>query len=623
MVENVNNQTYQPAPYSLQPPVYPTYPANPNIWTIAPAFQLGAQAIQAERDRANAEIENIRLRDRLAQRTLAEQAYTLVGATSGRTFTVGKNGQLIELMNQEIEQAWHFYLLPPFSKGSYYIIRLRGIDQEIELDSQQFHRDTALIQAFQELPGVEIRPCRSVKLTAALLRQAICQHIQAVEQPFFAGWRPNEAGGFNFWTFEDGGASHIREAGMNSPISLGSAMSASVMTAAVQRFAQELGLNLAQPQQWLLWATFHVAALTSLLQQLEHSFLLSLCVLVENAAAQSWLTSFFQRFRDRPLSLTLPPADFSAGLLCRKDQAIIILDERRGSYADKNAELLEGVLASHLLPYKDRREEKFMPLQALPVILSTSASALTVSPDCVTLELPPEFSCPGSKISEAVASDYLLAFAQYTAAHVNRLRQLLDTMEDRTFECLEDCAWTEQHVQAVGIILAIDCFVREFHGFCGLNVQPLSQVCPDAEAWLVELVGQTADKMLDCGDLAAQFISVARSMLEDEALCPCPVEYEKEPDGNAVYYDEGSIGFTTSAMTTICQQLGQSRPVVLRALVQADLLQGRPVNSGTLLTRISTWNAYGVRKTRRVYKLPRAAFDTLGEPLTFEGEEIE
>lgn len=622
MESNCNYQAYQPATYPAQAPVYPACPTNMNPWAIYPAFQLGAEAIQAERGRALAEIENAKLRMRLGHKELAEDAYTTTGSASGRTYTVDRLGRFVELMNREIGQAQHVYLLPPFPEGSFYAIRLCGIDQEIKLDSQQFHRDTALIQAFQELPGVEIRPCRSVKLTAALLRQAICQRLQAVEQPFYAGWRPNEAGSFNFWMFEDG-AAHIREEGMNSPLSLSPAMSATEMTVAAQRFVQELALDLAQPQPWFLWTVFHIASLTSLLRQVEHPFPLSLCILLENAAAQSWLTLFFRRFHDHPLSLSLPTTDFSDGLLYRKDQAVIILDERRGSHADKNAELLEGVLASHLLPYKDRREEKFTPLQALPIILSATASALTTSPDCLTLEFPAQLAGPVSENSEAVKADYLTAFAQYTAAHVDRLRQLLDTMETRTFECPEDCVWPEHYLQAIGIILAIDCFIREFYEFCDFDVPLLGEDCSDAEAWLVELVGQTADKVLDCSDLAAQFIAVARAMLDNGSLCPCPVEYEEEPASNAVYYDEGSLGFTVSAMSTVCRQLGQSRPVVLRALAQADLFQGKAVNSGTLLTRISTWNVYGIRKTQRVYKLPRSVFDTLGEPLTFAGEEFE
>lgn len=621
MENNYNDQTYQSGAYLPQGPAYPAYPPTPNIWAMAPAFQFGACAIQAERDRANAAIENFRLRDKRMQRILSENAYTVAATNSGHTFTIGKNGQFLEVMNQEIEGAWHFYLQPPFPEGSFYVIKLRGIEQEIELDSQQFHRDTALIQAFQELPGVAVRPCRSVKLTATLLRQAICHRLQAVEQPFYAGWRPGVKGGFNFWTFKDG-ATHVREKGANSSISLGSAMTAAAMTAAVQRFHQELNFDLTQPQQWFLSSMFHIAAIFSLLRQMEHPFPLSLCVLVENAGVRSWLTSFFRRFHDVPLSLSLPPADFSDGLLCRKDQAVVILDERGDGNARKNTELLEGILTSHLLPWKDRREEKFTPLQALPVILSTTASALTVNPDCMTLELPPEFPCPGSKLSEDVISDYLLAFTQYTAAHIERLRQLLDGMENRAFECAVESTWPERYVKVIGIVVAADIFIREFYRFCGLAVQNLNEACPDAEVWLAELVDQTADKQLDDDDLAAQFVDVAKSHLQSGDLHPCAIEYEVEPTDPTVFYSEECLYFTGPAMRAVSNNLGRSQPVVLRALAEAGLLSGKPVNAGTKLTRISTWSAHGIRKTRRVYRLPRSAFDELGEPLIFEGEEL-
>lgn len=618
---NSNNQMYQSGAYLPQGPAYPAYPPTPNIWAMAPAFQFGACAIQAERDRANAAIENFRLRDKRMQRILSENAYTVAATNSGRTYTVGKNGQLIELVNQEIEGAWRFCLQPPFPEGSFYGIKLRGIEQEIELDSQQFHRDTALIQAFQELPGVEVRPCRSVKLTATLLRQAICQRLQAVEQPFYAGWRPGEAGGFNFWAFKDG-ATHVREKGANSPISLGSAMTAAAMTAAVQRFLQELNFDLTQPHQWFLSSMFHISAIFSLLRQMEHPFPLSLCVLVENAGIRSWLTSFFRRFHDVSLSLSLPPADFSDGLLCRKDQAVVILDERGDGNARKNTELLEGILTSHLLPWKDRREEKFTPLQALPVILSTTASALTVNPDCMTLELPKEFPCSGSKISEDVVSDYLLAFTQYTAAHIERLRQLLDGMENRAFECAVESTWPAHYVKAIGIVLAIDHFVREFHAFCGFDIQDLNKIYPDAELWLRELVDQTADKLLNCGDLAAQFVEVASTQLQNGPLNGCPMGRETDSGDNVVYFDEDYLAFTVSATNTVCHSMGQSRPLVLRALAEAGLLRGKPVNNGTFLTRIGVWNAYGVRRSERVYLFDRDVFEQLGTPLLFEGEEL-
>ena len=38
------------------------------------------------------------------------------------------------------------------------------------------------------------------------------------------------------------------------------------------------------------------------------------------------------------------------------------------------------------------------------------------------------------------------------------------------------------------------------------------------------------------------------------------------------------------------------------------------------LTRIGVYDACGVRKTQPVYRLPRTAFDEVGDPLIFEEE---
>ena len=62
--------------------------------------------------------------------------------------------------------------------------------------------------------------------------------------------------------------------------------------------------------------------------------------------------------------------------------------------------------------------------------------------------------------------------------------------------------------------------------------------------------------------------------------------------------------------------------MVVRALRQAGVLLGRPVNATTGLTRVSVWNQYGTRESRQVYKLPRKAFDRLGDPLILGEEEV-
>ena len=51
------------------------------------------------------------------------------------------------------------------------------------------------------------------------------------------------------------------------------------------------------------------------------------------------------------------------------------------------------------------------------------------------------------------------------------------------------------------------------------------------------------------------------------------------------------------------------------------MVRGRPVNATTGLTRVSVWNQYGTRESSQVYKLPRKAFDQLGDPLILGEEE--
>ena len=90
----------------------------------------------------------------------------------------------------------------------------------------------------------------------------------------------------------------------------------------------------------------------------------------------------------------------------------------------------------------------------------------------------------------------------------------------------------------------------------------------------------------------------------------------------AVFFDDGALYFTSYAFRHVCQRLSQSCPVVVRALRQAGVLQGRPVNATTGLTRVSVWNQYGTRESRQVYKLPRKTFDHLGDPLILGEEEV-
>ena len=612
--EQISQQAPSPEPSSPGP-----FFSRPDPMATAQAYQLGAQAVAATQAYAQAMIENTRLRDRLAQKELKESAYTSAHSSSGRTYTTGTTGRVVEVLDAEIEKAIRLDFRPPYSRREVYVIALRGHRQNLTMDSEQFNCDRLLVQAFREFPGLHVPHCRTTRQTADLLRQAIADRIEVIQPAFWGGWHRCGEQAFAFGLLPNGST----HATPNGPIGMpvpAAPLSEAVASISVSRFLGSFQMQSPCHETWLLWLIFHTAALYSLLRGLSYPFPLAFFILVDHAVDQSKLENLFEWYGDPLISLCFPPEIVMNKLLRRKDQPLLILDDRGGKAAARNATALETVLSSQQVPWRKGREERHFPLQALPVILSTAASSLAVHPNIVVLELPSDNFCVRLDADGAVRAEYLHAFIRFTGDHITHLQNLLEKEGNQALSWSKSKELTTNCVKAASILLAVNSFVREFYRSLGQDVPALECALADNVDWLLDLMAQTSEKLLDYGDLAAQFVDVARSMLEAGALCPCPVKYEEEPASNAVYFDEGSLGFTISAMTKICQQLGQSRPVVLRALAQANLLQGKPVNSGTLLTRIGIWNVYGIRKTQRVYKLPRSAFDALGDPLTFEGE---
>ena len=181
---------------------------------------------------------------------------------------------------------------------------------------------------------------------------------------------------------------------------------------------------------------------------------------------------------------------------------------------------------------------------------------------------------------------------------------------------------TESCVKAWGVLLGISSFLADFLRCTAADTSAFRDADDEWEEQLLELLVQTAEKALDGSDYAAQFLDIARSCLISGTLSACPTEYVALPPEKVVFYDDHALYFTSHAFRHVCQRLSQSCPVVVRALRQAGVLLGRPVNATTGLTRVSVWNQYGTRESRQVYKLPRKAFDQLGDPLILGEEEV-
>ena len=606
-------------------PTYPPYssgPPGPSPATVPAAYvdHLCLLAAQAQ----GAAVENERLRAKLTQKQLAEEAYrTVLAQSDGHTYTPGKNGTFIHLLNRIVVEAFHVRPKPPMTSRPFYLI---GLSQEtgwLCLDEADYFNDKAFLTALQERPGVEVYPVQSQRQTAALLRTAISQKLQPLALSCYAGWRKLESGEFTFCVFP-GFKTCLPGIVSQQPVELSPVSPPSAALAAEQLWPQFRPVS-DQGNRCLLFLWFHAAALTSLLGQLGHHIPLSLCLFTENLAVTQYLVRLFQWSADLPLELDSTPAMFSKAILLKKDVPLLIQDTYRTPDASVNASVLRSALTSGTVLWKNGTESLELPLQALPTLLSGAASTLSCSPDCLALDLSAAGFDTSAwdhiSIGEERLYGYLSAFLGFTQEHVSKLIEALNSGRRQSMLYL-DGTLNDNCLKTLGVLLGLADFLRDFFEFCSPSVPPVSFESQNWSDQLVEGLRQTTDKE-DNWDLAGQFLQVARSHLVNGQLCTSPVEVRKEqlPEG-VVFYDERTLSFTAPAFCRICRQLGQSRPAVLRALSEAGLMFGRPVNSATVMTRISIWDKFGARRNVPVYRIVRSAFDLPGDPLLLEEKSL-
>ena len=585
------------------------------------AYASQAAAACAEYSRVVAE--NERLQHQLAQRQTAEDAYRELWLNSDRCYTFDRTGRAVELLNCTFEWAARVIARPPFTPCDYYIVKVRGIASCLVLTGKDFLRDSVLLQRLGELPGVRVSLARSVRGTAYLVRRAINEILQEYCPRFFGGWEEVERNSFRFCLFPNH-STHSDGRSFDAPAETVECPVPSVAASALQQF-QRLMRSVQDPfQRRLLTAWIHAAALSTLLDQLGHPLPLALCVFAESFRWQTFINLFFNWFGDCPLSLDDPAPLFGKELLQRKDQPLLILDRWQTSASAVNAKIFGEALETRKVLWKDGKNSAWFPLQALPTILSVEASSLTCSPKVMVLEVTEEdlrdVTVRPEEV-EGILHDYLQAFIGWASDHIDQLRHALNHSVQRA-NTLRGGVLNGDCVQALGVLLGVDAFFQEFLHGCGEDKVSCDIIGDEWEEQLLELLVQTAEKALDGSDYAAQFLDIARSCLISGTLSACSTEYVALPPEKVVFYDNSALYFTSHAFRHVCQRLSQSCPVVVRALRQAGVLLGRPVNATTGLTRVSVWNQYGVRESKQVYKLPRKAFDRLGDPLILGEEEV-
>lgn len=602
-----------PIPVVGQPPQPWVAPVLPST-----AYSLARQAVQAHAQLAQAEVENQRLRDQEARRQQREEAYRSLCNRSDGLFTSGKSGQTIQLLNHGIVRALRIVFQPPFEVQTRFYIEFEGCDRPLALEERDYFSSPSLLHALQELPGLRVTMVGSVKRTADLLRQAFAQQMRTMAPPYYGGWLKSHTGQWcyhilpPFSTHFDGQIfGQLTELPPLSP-------AASVV--AVKRLRNLLGAVQDPHIRWFLLTWMSCAALTTPLNEWGLSMPLTLCLFTESVGWNWFLRSLLSWHSDAPLSLSLPPKTFAREVLCRKDEPMLILDrQHRTPAATSNVSFLDEVLSSRQIPWKHGQNPACSPLNSCPVVLTPAASYLSCNPSSLVLELDDTLLALPDEPEEPwpILRDYLQVFIPYCVERQDQLREMLreqvaQASRDYGDELNEDCTLT------FGLFQGLTKFLQGFLRLLHVD----SDLPEDWSDWLFDLLQRTTEQSLDPGDLAEQFVAVARSQLLNGQLAACPTDYYALPASpNAVFVSDESLYFKRPAFQAVCSRLGQSCPVVLHALSEAGLLLGKPTNATTFQTRFTITNVAGVSRVEKGYCLPRDAFDRLGDPLVFGFEE--
>lgn len=560
--------------------------------------------------------ENQRLQSKLEKQNLREQAYTDTKTADGKTYTLGRNGRFQELMDATVKAAYLFLPEPPMSIKPFYHLDLddKGI---LRIEQDVFTSNSGLINILQQ-HHIEIYIRHSEKTSANLLRQEFNRHIKHEPLSFYGGWRQCDGKNRSYWVFE-GFSTCRKDTQITNPNPL-SVPSSAFMVTAINQFAPIFDIIRTPFMREMTILLYHEAALHTLLRALGYNFSLACCFFSMEQNILAYFRDLLSWFGSRPLTLDNAHSDFQIDLLSRKDQPLLIEDSGRLNQAAKNAELLESAIINRVVPWKKGRKTQSLPLQAPITLLSSRASALNCAPEVILLDFGEEDFDRERWLEYAGQvgqnRDYLAAFCGYTMEHIHDLRNALEEGQ-KTARQLDKGLLAEQWLQAVGIFIGLHRFLKRFSAGSALD----SVLFPSSDTelcdQLLDLLVQTSEKA-ERTSLPKQFLEVARGLIQKDMLhtypkARCPVDMK-----NVVIFDDKWLCFTSDAFLEVCQAMVQPRPVIIRALSEADLFCGCPINNTTSQTRITIGNAYGQTKSVHVYKLARESFETFGDPLILE-----
>ena len=328
-----------------------------------------------------------------------------------------ESGRCVELLDAALTSAFRLVPHGPENHPVTFGLEFTGRAGFILLDESTYLDDKLLIHNLQTA-GIRVMCRRSTRTTATLIRQSISANLTTINIDFYGGWKQQDQGPVFLWF--QGLSSHQVQTYMDVARPTGE-LSPAVASIAAAQLAKTFQAIRSPVLRWLLSAWFHASFLYSLLEVAESALPMGLCLYTQEPMIHRWLEQLLCWYGDPPINLDDRSATFNRAIWNRKDQPAVIIDHHQTDNARHNASLLEEILATKMILWKDRSKEVMIPLHASIVVLCDTISSLCCSPKLFTLDLQAEdfdLELCGQRFEQApVQQDYLQALASYTAMH--------------------------------------------------------------------------------------------------------------------------------------------------------------------------------------------------------------
>lgn len=597
------------------PPMYPGQPMQgmPAAYTQVgypmydPAYvkwmeQLQAQAMkEAEKDR---------------QAALQANAYSEAISCSGMTLVHDPRGNAHSVLDLEIKRVRH--IIPDLlhkTKG-YYEITFSNM-ATVLIGEDEFYKSGRLADRISEGTGRKVRIVPTKCRTNEMLRDTVLAMTEETVYPFYLGWKYR-----NEWQFAL--MNKTTHSTRTSPLCgpEGSRKQKAPQTATEEVVAVEQIIRLfetmASPElatTVVLW--FHTAALTTLLNAMGHRLRMGLCFYSAEPQVFAYLEGILCWFSDPVIELSVSKARLVDLLIERKDEPSVYHD---GIISKGNAELLQMAMTTGEIPLDIGNGFGCPPMNSLPTVFSSSVSRLSHCANFATIDVcMDDIRTVNNCVLKGLARhipDYLMSFCNYVSQNIEKLEHYLLEAKDEAAANADGLK--REGMEFLAVQLGVRKIVASFYEYLALP-----ENLKDRAGRLLyggnmrDLQGALSSCAAFGGDteeLVMNFICVVGEMIKKErfdyrqtsspnALDPCHVGKE-----GIVYADEEMISFTQKAFLAVCRAYGVSRPDMVNALKDANLVQGKPINPECSKTRIGV----GVKTPKdrvHVYKFSRESLN--------------